>query len=142
MMHEYKTITRQGRYYGDIARTMRRYDINVTNKRMPDGGDVGVITYLESDGLVLISMLKSPRGVESLDNTLLMVSSHSQERNVVIANEFESRTGLNFRPARSDFCEAVQDLMDSWIRKSLESEDAIKSLKEMFFPLGQTPSSN
>lgn len=139
MMHEYKTITRQGIYYGDLARTMRRYDINVTHKRMSDGGDVGAIIYLESDGLVVIAMLKSPGMEGSLDNTLLAVSSHSQERNIVIADDFERKTGLSFRQAEPDFCDRVQSLMDIWIRKSLESGDAIKYLKEMFFPRGQVP---
>jgi hypothetical protein len=116
---------------------MRKYNPDFIKWRMPDSTNLGAVIYLEREGLVVVSMLQFPSGFESLDNSLLAVSSHSQGRSAVLADEFEEMTGLNFRQAEPYICEAVQDLMDSWIRNSLETCSAIKELNRLRPLLGQ-----
>ena len=70
---------------------------------------------------------------------MLAVSSHSQGRSAVLADEFEETTGLNFRQAESYLCERVQDLMNRWIRDSLETDSTIKYLNKMRPLVGQVP---
>jgi hypothetical protein len=142
MTHEYKTITRIGRCSEDLAGVMRKYNPDFIKWRMPDGTNLGAVIYLESEGLVVISMLLFPSGFESLDNSLLAVSSHSQVRSAVLADEFEETTGLKFRQAEPYICKAFQCSMDEWIRSYLETDSTIKDLNKMRPILGQIPSFN
>jgi hypothetical protein len=118
MALKYRTISREGNFWGDIVSTMKKFGQKFRYVYIPNEFEAAGSRYKEEDKTTFVAL---SRYFDRKPITYLHVTSDSQDRNIIIADRIGDITGVFFEQSNAKRCAEMQEFFDERLRADRKS---------------------